>query len=300
MGKTPKEIRDVSSATAIRGNVTHSSTSESNNESVGVLSEDISRIQSAIHSYSNLLTYKLNDLITYPDIPLLVLINITAITTPETFDLSKWKLIGVGSKLVSKGDLLSYNGSLPTSLGVGTDGQILSVNDASALGLKWINSPLEEIGRVEVTANSSTIIVPLSKQKKNLFVKFLIIPTATMLAQIRFNNDTSATISELMVDDFTAVSSQVGDNDIQISNASGESNPMSGTIDITNIPTQIKQGMVLKTGTAGTGALNEPTTKTNVFKWINTSVGISEIRFIVTTGAGLYGVGSYVIVYGFD
>ena len=79
MGKTPKEIRDVSSAIAVSGNVIHSSTSESNNESVGVLSEDISRIQSAIHQYSESLTYKLNDLITVPDIPLLVLINISKV-----------------------------------------------------------------------------------------------------------------------------------------------------------------------------------------------------------------------------
>lgn len=300
MGKTPKEIRDVSSATAVHGNVIHSSTSTSNNESVGVLSEDISRIQSAIQHYSETRTYKLNDLITYPDIPLLVLINIIAITTPETFDLSKWKLIGVGSKLVSKGDLLSYNGSLPTSLGVGSNSQILSADNSKILGLNWINPALEEIGRVEVIANSSTIIVTLPKQKKNLFVKFLIIPTASMLAQMRFNNDETATVSELMVDNFTSVSSQVGDNDIQISDVSGESNPMAGTIDITNIPTQIKQGMVLKTGTNGTGALSIPTTKTNAFKWINTTVGINEIRFIVTSGAGLYGIGSYVIVYGFD
>lgn len=300
MGKTPKEIRDVSSATAIRGNVIHSSTSTSNNESVGVLSEDISRIQNAIHQYSASQTYKVGDLIIEPNQPFLVLINITAITTPEAFDSAKWKLSGLASQFVTKGDMLAYTGVTPANLGAGTDGQILSVNDISTLGLRWIDSPLEEIGRFEVIANSLTIIVPLSKQKKNLFVKFLIIPTAVMLAQMRFNNDTSATISELMVDDFVSVSSQTGDNDIQISDVGGESNPMAGTIDITNVPTQIKQGMVLKTGTNGTGALTTPTTKTNAFKWINTTVGINEIRFIVTAGAGLYGIGSYVIVYGFD
>ncbi len=387
MGKTPKEIRDVSSATAIRGNIIHSSTSTSNNESVGVLSEDISRVQSAIHSYSNLLTYKLNDLVVQGGN---FFINILPVTTPENFNPNKWenflplttkgdllgytdsdKRIPVGndnqvltadsssmngvswktpihftSPLSVKGDLfgfdtqdnkipvgsdnqvltadttanigiswktpvhftspLSVKGDLfgfdtqDNKIPVGSDGQVLVANSVTGLGLNWINPALEEIGRFEVIANSLTIIVPLSKQKKNLFVKFLIIPTAVMLAQMRFNDDTSATISELMVDDFVSVSSQTGDNDIQISDVGGESNPMAGTIDITNVPTQIKQGMVLKTGTNGTGALSMPTTKTNVFKWINTTVGINEIRFIVTAGAGLYGIGSYVIVYGFD
>jgi hypothetical protein len=91
MGKTPKEIRDETPvAVAARGNVAHLSTSESNNQSIGVLGEDVSRIQSASLDYSASSTYKIGDLVLEGDI---VYRCTTAITVAEAFDDSKWQSI---------------------------------------------------------------------------------------------------------------------------------------------------------------------------------------------------------------
>ncbi len=203
------------------------------------------------------------------------------------------------SPLTNKGDLLGFD-TQDNKIPVGSDGQVLVANSVTALGLNWINPALEEIGRLELATGVVTMTVLLSKQKKNLFVKFLIIPAISFLAQMRFNEDTSATISESIFDDYTTVTSQINDNDIQISDVSGESEPMTGVIHITNIPTQVKQGIVLKAGTNGSTAGTVPTTKTNMFKWTNTVNGIGTIQFTSSSASVSYGVGSYIIVYGFD
>ncbi len=158
----------------------------------------------------------------------------------------------------------------------------------------------EEIGRVEVTSNTNTIIVNLSKTKKNLFVKFLLIPTGLMLAQMVLNDDTTSTKAERIHDNHDAILQVVNDNEIQISDANGESSPMAGTIDITNVQNQIKLGAIRKVGANGASSTTVPTFKNSAFKWTNTIVSINKLKFIVTLGTGLYAPGSYVIVHGYD
>lgn len=51
MGKTPKEIREASSGVAADDNVIHASTSTSDNESIGILAEDISKLSSLQTAY---------------------------------------------------------------------------------------------------------------------------------------------------------------------------------------------------------------------------------------------------------
>ena len=88
--RTPKEIRDdlTPSAVPIRGNIAH--LSQSNNESIGVLNEDISRLQSAVNDYNVSLTYGIGDFVLESGI---VYRNTTAITVPETFDPAKWTAV---------------------------------------------------------------------------------------------------------------------------------------------------------------------------------------------------------------
>ena len=58
--RTPKEIRDeVGDTVAARGNIVHVSVSDVNNESEGQLTEDISRIQSAVKAFSASIPYDL-------------------------------------------------------------------------------------------------------------------------------------------------------------------------------------------------------------------------------------------------
>lgn len=92
MGKTPKEIRDAAPGVAARDNVIHASTSTSNNESVGILSEDVSRVQSAAKAYA-MIPYKLGDLVVESDI---IYRNITPIAVGEAFMAAKWKAVGGG------------------------------------------------------------------------------------------------------------------------------------------------------------------------------------------------------------
>ena len=88
--RTPKEIRDAISPTAtpVRGDVAH--LSKSDNESEGVLTEDISRLQSALNNYSASLTYGIGDFVLESEITYR---NIIAVTTPEAFDVTKWEVI---------------------------------------------------------------------------------------------------------------------------------------------------------------------------------------------------------------
>jgi len=260
----------------------------------------VDTLQNSVHDYSILSTYKVDDVVINPNTPYRMWICITAVTTPESFDSAKWKIMGLASQFTAKGDLLVYHGTAASNFGSGSDGQILSSNSLQNPGLQWISPAWEEIGRLELTTGVVTMTVPLSKQKKNLYVKFLIIPAISFLSQMRFNNDTSATIAESIFENFTTVTSQINDNDIQISDVTGESDPMTGVIHITNIPTQIKQGILYKTGTNGATVATVPTTKINTFKWINTVNGISSIQFISSSTQVSYGAGSYAIVYGFD
>jgi len=88
--RTPKEIRDNLTPTAvpIRSDIVH--VSKSNNESEGVLAEDLARILGAATVYSASETYKVNDFVFESGI---LYKNTTAITVPEVFDSTKWQVI---------------------------------------------------------------------------------------------------------------------------------------------------------------------------------------------------------------
>ncbi len=118
MGKTPKEIRDDSPGVAARGNVTHSSTSESNNESIGVLAEDVSRVQSAINDYSASLTYKIGDEVKESG---QLFRCITAIGTPEVFDPAKWEQFSALQGAYDFGEEIQTVDATPVKITAPTD-----------------------------------------------------------------------------------------------------------------------------------------------------------------------------------
>lgn len=86
--KTPAELI---AGSASRGSVVHASDNGLGDLSRKHTEEDISRLQSAINDYSNLLTYNIGDLIKSPEG--FYYRNITAVVTPEVFDENKWEFI---------------------------------------------------------------------------------------------------------------------------------------------------------------------------------------------------------------
>jgi len=94
--RTPQEIRAaVGNTTAARGNIVHVSKSNSDNESEGQLTEDISRIQSAIKFYKiDGTPYIPDDLVRLS--PTLGQVFVCIANTQGAFDASKWLLVGDG------------------------------------------------------------------------------------------------------------------------------------------------------------------------------------------------------------
>jgi len=159
----------------------------------------------------------------------------------------------------------------------GRKGDTGSTGSQGIQGVKG-DTATQEIGRVELTTEASTITVTLSENKKNLLVEFLLIPTGTMLAQMIFNGNVTNTKAERVHDNHDSILEVVNDNEIQISDADGEDSLMKGTIEITNIQNQIKLGVLQKIGVNGTTAMTVPTFKNSAFKWINTTDYIIHVN----------------------
>ena len=74
--------------------------------------EDISRLQSAVKDYSNLLQYKIGDLVNFNGT---LYKNIVAVTAPEDFDPAKWQDIVAGNKIVNVKTVSDFPDALPAS-----------------------------------------------------------------------------------------------------------------------------------------------------------------------------------------
>ena len=90
MGKTPKEIRDVTPA-AEPSDTSIVHVSEENNDSLGILQRDGARLATKIENYSDSRTYKVGDVARLLDAE--DVICITAITTPEAYTFAKWRAL---------------------------------------------------------------------------------------------------------------------------------------------------------------------------------------------------------------
>lgn len=96
MGKTPKEIREVSPGVGAVGQVVHVSTSESDNESLGVLTDDISRARSASQPFDTTFQYKIGDFILEGIFPGVLFRNKIPNTLNDAFDPLEWVNVEAG------------------------------------------------------------------------------------------------------------------------------------------------------------------------------------------------------------
>jgi hypothetical protein len=81
--------------------------------------------------------------------------------------------IGGGSPLTTKGDIYARDASTDARLPVGTNGQLLSVNSATATGLEWVappsTSPLTTKGDLFGHNGSTNVRVPVGSNGQMLF-----------------------------------------------------------------------------------------------------------------------------------
>lgn len=68
--------------------------------------------------------------------------------------------VSVADKLNAKGDMLTHDGSNETSLPVGTSGQVLTADPASASGVKWADTSRDDSDGVDITFGREVVYDP--------------------------------------------------------------------------------------------------------------------------------------------
>ncbi len=208
--------------------------------------------------------------------------------------------------LTTKGDLLTHDGGSEQRLPVSPiDGQVVVVDSGEALGLKYVNAPVE-VGRAVVTgAAVDSVVLTLNRKTKYLRINFFAANDTGLLdLKITFNGDNADENgnyteheSEIFGGSATGTimdALELGTSDIVTDDYSGEI-----TIDL-NLSDKPKLGSMRITAPNGLNTDDEPYVRQASLLWINTSEQIETIEFIdIGVGSGI-GVGSEFIAMGWD
>jgi hypothetical protein len=109
--------------------------------------------------------------------------------------------IGDGFALRSKGDIVSHDGTNPSAVNVGTDGQILTAQSSAASGLVWQNISssqaqyFDHIATAAATAGVASLTISSIPSSYTDLVLYVMINTATTGSnsdgQVKFNSNTT-------------------------------------------------------------------------------------------------------------
>lgn len=163
----------------------------------------------------------------------------------------------------------------------------------------------EEIGHFDITTANANVRVPI-KPKRYIKVLFYMIPTASLVSYLRFNNDSAGT------DTTSGNYSQRTNNNGGTDDVTGEQDrtlielfagtgvPFFTTIDIVNIFDQEKLVFNHVVSTGGAGEASAPNREENVSKWDNGGVDVLINEITLDTSTSTYAAGSFVRVLGHD
>jgi hypothetical protein len=163
-----------------------------------------------------------------------------------------------------------------------------------------IDDPLggfQELGRVTLASPSGTVSVSGLPPRKYLKIYVRQVPSGgTISGRLRFNGDTAANYASKYSLDLSAMStdasSVVG---IIISNTKNQN--LFSVTDVLNVANSEKLTNTHSTGNPTAGAANAPEYILGPGKWANTSVQISTVS-LNNTGAGTFGTGTEIVVFG--
>lgn len=157
----------------------------------------------------------------------------------------------------------------------------------------------EEIGRTTLGSAGDTITVSSIPARKYLRVLLSLASTGgTIVATLRFNNDSSTNYARKSSANFAAAADVTSENSLGLSPA--DADDMFGEVYIINNASQEKLTISHLIIRETAGAATVPSSRETVGKWANTSAQISRIDVVNTTGTGDYVIGSEVIVLGHD
>lgn len=192
--------------------------------------------------------------------------------------------------------IVTTSGSAITSVVIKSHGAITKSNvDFASL---W---PWEVLGRVVATATATSLMVSNLPARKYLKVFIFHIATGgTAFAQIRFNNDTTNTISRRYSVDLGASTTGGPESSLIVSNGIASGTHSLTEIEILNVANREKIAKYITTESDVAGVANIPKTRRGVGKWANTSAQINRIDLVNDAGAGNFAAGTEIIVLGHD
>jgi hypothetical protein len=223
----------------------------------------------------------------------------TPTATKSAYDLANAAI--AKSTVTTAGDIIYRNATVPTRLGIGTAGQVLTVN-SGATAPQWAAATSGGWTLASTTTLSSTstsIAIPSGYKEIRIFVENFQISTSAGYPAFQFNSVTTSTYRTLTTYVYnTSTSGMSGGTttffQIGAGGANGTGNNSSMLVidlpDYENTTSfKMVRNMSLGQETGGTNVLAN-----NTHAWLNTAA-ISTIQFIVNTGwaAGtvyIYGV----------
>ena len=156
----------------------------------------------------------------------------------------------------------------------------------------------EELGRTTLGSSGDTITLSSLAARKYLLVIFSLINSGSIDGLLTFNNDSANNYAIRLSTNGVADTTSTSRANWSLVPTTG-SFLIFGTINILNISTSEKIGIINTMGANTAGAGNAPERRESVGKWANTSSQISRIDINNSSG-GSFDTGSQIIVLGHD
>lgn len=204
--------------------------------------------------------------------------------------------------LTTKGDLFTFS-TVPTRLGVGTDGQALLADSTASTGLKWGTPSSGGMTLISSTSLSgaSTTVSSIPSTYKNLFVLLTKVycNSNDYPIQIRFNSDSSGNYTNSGIAWYGSAQGSSSNSDTQwqptrvkMRNAADATLNLFGTLNIYNYTSTSSRFFVSNIFSADSGGVQSGSFDLGNYK------GSSAISSITVIAGGVNFSGGTMAVYG--
>src|SRR5437879_7241850 len=159
-----------------------------------------------------------------------------------------------------------------------------------------MSSPFDLLGSTTLTAANATISVKGITVRKYLIILIYSLETATLIVDLRFNNDSGNNYAYRNSNNGAADTTTVSTSAIALNATSPV--PSLFRIFVVNRSTQEKLVILHHIDQNTAGAANAPNRDETVGKWANTSAQITEVDVVASTST--FASGTTLAVYGSD